>query len=289
MRDWIKLLRPHHYVKNGFVLLPLFFAGSIADSAALFSAAYAFIAFSLVASAVYIINDSRDIAADQLHPEKRYRPLASGRISLTQARLAIVGLLVAATSLSVATMPPFATALLGAYLGMNIAYSFGLKSIAILDITMVAIGFVLRVLVGAAAANIHLSHWIITMTFLLALFLALAKRRDDVQLYLKNGDVTRKSVDGYSIDVVNHGMSILASVVIVAYLMYCTAPEVQAQWNAPWLYATTGWVVLGVMRYLQITFIEENSGNPTKVLLKDRFVQITVLGWFASFAAIIYS
>lgn len=289
MRDWIKLLRPHHYVKNGFVLLPLFFAGSIGDITALYSAAYAFVAFSLVASAVYIINDSRDIAADQLHPEKRHRPLASGRISLTQARIATVLLLLAATSLSVAAMPPFATALLGAYLGMNIAYSFGLKSIAILDITMVAIGFVLRLLVGAAAAGIHLSHWIITMTFLLSLFLALAKRRDDVQLYLKNGDVTRKSVDGYSIDVVNHGMSILASVVIVAYLMYCTAPEVQAQWDAPWLYATTGWVVLGVMRYLQITFIEENSGNPTRVLLKDRFVQATVLGWLASFAAIIYS
>ena len=289
MRDWIKLLRPHHYVKNGFVLLPLFFAGALTNIDALLPALYAFVAFSLVASAVYVINDSRDIAVDQLHPEKRHRPLASGRISLTQARVAIVLLLSTAIALSAATLPVFATSLLAAYFAMNVAYSFGLKAIAILDITMVAIGFVLRVLVGAAAAQITLSHWIITMTFLLSLFLALAKRRDDVQLYINSGDKTRKSVDGYSIEVVNHGMSILAAVVVVAYLMYCTAPEVQAHWQAPWLYTTAGWVVIGVMRYLQITFIEENSGNPTKVLLKDRFVQITVLGWLASFTAIIYS
>lgn len=288
MRDWIKLLRPKHYVKNGFVLLPLFFAGSITDPNALFHATVAFIAFCLVASAVYIINDARDVELDRLHPEKCMRPLASGRIPLKQAYMA-VGLLVSLASvITLVFLSANAEILLAAYLAMNVAYSFGLKSIAILDISMVSMGFVLRLLVGASAAHIPLSHWIITMTFLLSLFLALAKRRDDVKLFLAHGDKTRKSVDGYSMEVVNHGMSILAAVVIVSYLMYCTSPEVQDQWNAPWLYATGGWVVLGVMRYLQITHIEENSGNPTKVLLKDRFVQFTVFAWLASFAAIIY-
>lgn len=288
MRDWIKLLRPQHYVKNTFVLLPLFFAGSLTDSSALGASIIAFAAFSLVASAVYIINDARDVKLDRLHPEKCLRPLASGKISLSQAYIAMALLVAGAAVLSLALLPLQTTILLGAYLAMNMAYSFGLKAIAILDISMVATGFVLRLLVGATAASIALSHWIIIMTFLLALFLALAKRRDDVQLFLAHGDKTRKAVDGYSLEVVNHGMSILAAVVIVSYLMYCTAPEVQAHWQAPWLYATGGWVVLGVMRYLQITHIEENSGNPTKVLLKDRFVQFTVIGWLASFTAIIY-
>ncbi|MDD9893907.1 MAG: decaprenyl-phosphate phosphoribosyltransferase [Gammaproteobacteria bacterium] len=288
MRDWIKLLRPQHYVKNGFVLLPLFFAGSITDTAALYPAMIAFAAFCLVASAVYIINDARDVELDRLHPEKCMRPLASGRIPLSQAYIAVIILVALATGMTLYLLSANAAMLLAAYLIMNIGYSFGLKAIAILDISMVSMGFVLRLLVGASAAHIPLSHWIITMTFLLSLFLALAKRRDDVQLFLTHGDKTRKSVDGYSMEVVNHGMSILAAVVIVAYLMYCTSPEVQAQWDAPWLYATGGWVVLGVMRYLQITHIEENSGNPTKVLLKDRFVQFTVLAWVASFGAIIY-
>lgn len=288
MRDWLKLLRPQHYVKNAFVLMPLFFAGDIAHPSELGASLIAFVAFSLVASAVYIINDARDVKQDRLHPEKCLRPLASGKIPMRQAIIAVFALIAGASAISLLLLNAQATILLAVYLAMNIAYSFGLKSIAILDISMVATGFVLRLLVGATAAGIALSHWIIIMTFLLALFLALAKRRDDVQLFLAHGDKTRKAVDGYSLEVVNHGMSILAAVVIVAYLMYCTAPEVQAQWQAPWLYTTGVWVVLGVMRYLQITHIEENSGNPTKIMLKDRFVQLTVVGWLASFAAIIY-
>jgi 4-hydroxybenzoate polyprenyltransferase len=288
MHDWIKLLRPKHYVKNGFVLLPLFFAGSITDPEALLPALIAFVAFSAIASAVYIINDARDVKLDRLHPEKCMRPLAAERISLTQAYAMLVCLVAGAAALAISTLPLEVTLILAAYLLLNIGYSFGLKAIAILDISMVSTGFVLRLLAGSAAAQIPLSHWIITMTFLLALFLALAKRRDDVQLFLTHGDKTRKSVDGYSMEVVNHGMSILAAVVIVAYLNYCNSAEVLAQWNAPWLFTTGGWVVLGVLRYLQITHIDGNSGNPTRVLLKDRFVQFTVFGWITSFAAIIY-
>jgi 4-hydroxybenzoate polyprenyltransferase len=288
MHDWIKLLRPKHYVKNGFVLLPLFFAGSITDTSALVPALIAFAAFSAIASAVYIINDARDVELDRLHPEKCMRPLASGRIPLVQAYIVLIALVAGGIGLALSTLSTDVAIILTAYLILNIGYSIGLKAIAILDISMVSTGFVLRLLAGSAAAQIPLSHWIITMTFLLALFLALAKRRDDVQLFLTHGDKTRKSVDGYSMEVVNHGMSILAAVVIMAYLMYCNSAEVLAQWNAPWLFTTGGWVVLGVLRYLQITHIEGSSGNPTRVLLKDRFVQFTVLGWIASFAAIIY-
>lgn len=288
MQDWIKLLRPKHYVKNGFVLLPLFFAGSITDASALVPALIAFVAFSAIASAVYIINDARDVELDRLHPEKCMRPLASGRIPLAQAYIVLITLVAGGIGLALSALSTDVAIILTAYLILNVGYSFGLKAIAILDISMVSTGFVLRLLAGSAAAQIALSHWIITMTFLLALFLALAKRRDDVQLYLTHGDKTRKSVDGYSMEVVNHGMSILAAVVIMAYLMYCNSAEVLIQWNAPWLFTTGGWVVLGVLRYLQITHIEGSSGNPTRVLLKDRFVQFTVLGWIASFAAIIY-
>lgn len=181
-----------------------------------------------------------------------------------------------------------ATGVLLAYAVMNIAYSLHLKHVAILDVSIIAIGFVLRLFVGSLATGIPLSSWIVVMTFLLALFLALAKRRDDVLIYLDTGKKMRKVIDGYSLQLVDTAMAIMASVVIVAYVIYSKSPNVVARVHSEYLYLTSLFVILGIMRYLQIAFIEKDTGSPTKIVLKDRFIQLTILGWVSVFVWILY-
>ena len=288
MKNLLTLMRPHQYVKNLFIFLPLFFAGQITTPVLVLNAFMAFIAFSLSASAIYILNDYHDIAEDQLHPKKKYRPLASGAISKKTA-LYLMALLITAGFYLIYTLSINATIILGLYIALNIAYSFYLKHVAILDICIIAIGFVLRLFVGATVTSITLSMWIVIMTFLLALFLALAKRRDDVLLYMDTGKKMRKVIDGYNIQFIDSAMAIMASVVIVAYIIYTTSSEVVQRLNTQYLYLTALFVIIGVMRYLQISFVKQDSGSPTKIILKDIFIQLTLLFWVMSFAWILYS
>ena len=179
-------MRPHQYIKNLFIFLPLFFALKITDTSLLLHAVIAFIAFSLTASAIYTLNDYHDIEEDRQHPKKKYRPLASGDITKAQAIVIMAVLGIAGFSL-MALLSMKAVGIMAAYVVMNIAYSFYLKHVAILDVMIIAIGFVLRLFIGSAVTDIPLSMWIVVMTFLLALFMALAKRRDDVLIYLNTG------------------------------------------------------------------------------------------------------
>jgi decaprenyl-phosphate phosphoribosyltransferase len=283
----LQLMRTHQYVKNFFIFLPLFFALKITESELLINAFIAFIAFSLTASAIYILNDYHDIEEDRQHPKKKNRPLASGAISRAQATVIMVVLFVASFSLIVPLSLP-ATVIVGIYVVMNIAYSLYLKHVAIIDVTVIAIGFVLRLFVGAAVTDIELSMWIVIMTFLLALFMALAKRRDDVLIYLNTGKKMRKVIDGYNLQFLDVAMAIMASVVIVAYTIYTTSAEVVERVHSQYLYLTALFVILGIMRYLQITFVQKESGSPTRIVLKDRFVQLTLIGWILSFVWILY-
>jgi len=188
-----------------------------------------------------------------------------------------------------ATLSLHALTILGAYITINIAYSFLLKHIAILDVTIIAIGFVLRIFVGSTVTGIPLSMWIVIITFLLALFIALAKRRDDVVIFLNTGKKIRKVIDGYNLQLIDGAMMVLASVVIVAYILYTTSKDVIKRLHSEHLYLTALFVVVGILRYLQIIFVEKNGGSPTNILLKDRFIQITILAWILSFAWIIYT
>jgi len=283
----IQLMRPHQYVKNLFIFLPLFFALKVTNTDLLFNAFIAFIAFSITASAIYTFNDYHDIEEDRLHPQKKKRPLAAGTISKPQAIIIMMLLFIVGFTL-ITALSVNASIILATYVFLNIAYSFHLKHIAILDITIIAIGFVLRLFVGSVVTDTHLSMWIVVMTFLLALFMALAKRRDDVLLYLNTGKKMRKVVDGYNLQFLDGAMMVMASVVIVAYTIYTTSPEVVARVQNEYLYLTAFFVILGILRYLQITFVEEDSGSPTRIVLKDHFIQLTLLGWIASFAWILY-
>ena len=280
-------MRPHQYIKNLFIFLPPFFALKITDTDLLLNAFIAFIAFSLTASAIYTLNDYHDIEEDKQHPKKKYRPLASGAINKSQAVIIMSVLFVLGFTL-MASLSLKATAILAAYVVMNIAYSLYLKHVAILDVVIISIGFVLRLFIGSAVSDIPLSMWIVLMTFLLALFLCMAKRRDDMLIYLDTGKKMRKVIDGYNLQFLDSAMSIMASVVIVAYVIYTSSAEVMARMNSEHLYLTGIFVILGIMRYLQVALVCKDSCSPTKIVLKDRFMQLTLIGWVISFVWILY-
>lgn len=274
-------------MKNLFIFLPIFFSAQIGHHELLLNAFIAFIAFSLAASSIYILNDYYDIEEDKNHPKKKHRPLASGIISKKKAVVTMIALFLVGSSL-MAMLSIQAFYILVIYVLVNTAYSIYFKHIAIIDVTIIAIGFALRLFVGAAVTGVVLSMWIVMMTFLLALFLALAKRRDDVLLYLETGKKMRKVIDGYNLQFLDASMVIMASVVIVVYTIYTTSSEVVARIGSQYLYLTAIFVILGIMRYLQITFVHVDSGSPTKIFLTDRFTQLTLLGWIFSFSWILY-
>lgn len=289
MKAFLKMIRPHQYIKNLLVFFPLFFAKKITDITLLESAASAFLSFCFAASTIYIFNDIRDIEKDKAHPKKKFRPIASGAVSVKAALVTDIIFLILA--LSAAFFTGFKTGIIIlVYLVINLFYSLGMKNIAILDIFAVSTGFLLRLLSGTeygAVSGVIPSHWILIMTFLLSLFLAIAKRRDDLVLAESGLDV-RKSISGYSLEFINGVMSIMSAVIIVSYLLYTLDPAVQAHYGSKNVYATTFFVLLGLLRYMQITFVEKKSGSPTDIVYKDRFLQITLLAWAVSFLFFVY-
>jgi len=283
----LKLIRPHQYIKNLFIFAPLFFVGQIANIELFLNLVVTFIAFSISSSAIYIVNDFQDIEEDRQHPEKKYRPLASGTISKKTAIVLMNTFFIVGISL-MATLSLQALGILCIYIALNFGYSFYFKRIAILDVTIISIGFVLRLFVGSAVIEIPLSMWIVIMTFLLALFLALAKRRDDVLIFISTGKKMRKAISGYNLQFIDGAMMIMASVVIVSYILYTTSIEAFQSSQSEYLYLTALFVILGIMRYLQIAFVESDSGSPTKIIFNDKFIQGTILAWILSFVWIIY-
>ncbi len=286
MKPYLQLLRPHQYVKNTFIFLPLFFAIKIDQIDLLLRNILAFGCFCAVASGVYIFNDYKDIASDQQHPTKKFRPLASGTVPIKAAFTLMVILLALGGGIAY-WLTPYFFLIIFVYFLMNLLYSLRLKHIAIVDLFIIATGFVLRVFAGAIVSNVEARMWIILMTFLLALFLGLAKRRDDV-LLSQQGAAVRKSIDGYNLEFVNAGMFTMAPVILVAYISYTISPEVTERFHTQYLYLTVVFVILGILRYLQLTLVHNNSGNPTEILLKDRFLQITIAAWLFSFVLLIY-
>ncbi len=285
--QYLTLLRPKHWAKNLFLFIPLFFASQIFNADKLLILAGAFVCFSLVASSIYIINDYRDVEADRAHPEKSQRPLASGAVSKSAA-LALFIILVAAGFTGAWFIDTKFAFILGLYFVLNLAYSFGLKNISILDVFILSAGFVLRVKAGGAASEIGVSEWLMLMVFLLALFMALAKRRDDIVLKLASGRDMRKASKGYNMDFLNISLAVVSAVIIVAYIMYTMSPVTMERFKTYRLYYTSIFVIAGLMRYLQITYVDNNTGSPTKILYKDRFIQLTILLWILSFYVIIY-
>lgn len=285
--SYIKLLRPKDWAKNFFLFIPIFFAGEIANTSKLLELLLGFAAFSAIASSIYILNDYRDVEDDRKHPVKCKRPIASGAVGKSAALAIAVALIAIGFAIAWYVRDKFAF-VLAIYFVINLAYSFGLKNVSILDIIILALGFVLRVKAGSVISLIPLSEWVIIMVFLLALFMALGKRRDDVILKLSSGVDMRKSIKGYNLELLNVLISLICAIIVVAYLMYTMSPATMQKLGSYRLYYTCLFVIAGIMRYLQIIFVSADSGSPTKILYKDRFIQLVLVLWVASYIAIIY-
>lgn len=286
----IILLRPHQWTKNLFIFLPLFFDRYLTDMEYLLPCIIVFFSFSFAASGIYCFNDIWDAEADRQHPQKCKRPIASGKISKRAGYAIAAGCIIMSLILASAKMGGnyYLFAIICLYLLMNVAYCIKLKQIALVDVFVIAVGFVLRILAGGAATNIWISQWIVLMTFLLALFLAFAKRRDDVVIYEDAGVKARRNVNRYNLQFMNQAISIVASITMVCYIMYTVSDEVVERMHTSYLYVTSIFVLAGIMRYLQLTIVDVKSGSPTKVLMTDRFIQCCVLGWVAAFFLILY-
>ena len=282
-----KLLRVHHWIKNLFLFVPLFFAGALFNVDKLINVFLGFVAFSLVASSVYVLNDYFDIKNDRFHPTKRFRPLASGDLSKSLGLLVFISLLILGFGLASVLQLKFLF-ILFLYFVINLAYSFGLKKLAILDVLLIAVGFVLRIKAGGALAGIYVTEWLIVMIFLLALFMALGKRMDDVVLKDFSGREARDSLKGYNREFLTSTMTMILAISLVAYLMYMMSPATELKFGTHRLYYTFLFLIGGVLRYLQIIYVKKDSGSPTKILYKDRFIQICIFLWILSYAFIIY-
>lgn len=292
MKKYFKLLRVEQWVKNLFVFVPLFFSGNIKNIDLLSKSIFAFLIFSLAASAVYILNDYNDIEADKKHPEKRRRPLASGAVSKSQAIGIFLGLIVADIALVFFAQTYFQKNLwkfaiiIGSYFVMNLAYTFRLKHVPIIDISIIALGFVLRVLAGGYITGISISQWAILLTFVLALVLAIGKRRGELINAQVSGK-TRRALDGYNVQFADIALSISVTLAIVCYLMFTLSPEVQAKFHQRVFY-TVIFVVFAFLRYLQQTLVYNRTESPTKIVYRDRYIQVTLVLWVAAFLIQIY-
>ena len=290
IRHIIKVARPTHWIKNLFVFLPVFFGGGLLNTSEAVSAALTFLSFSLAASAIYCLNDIIDVNADRAHPVKCKRPIASGAITIPQA----YGMMALSMLVSIVLMfllPAGQTKtifVIVVYFLINVAYCLRLKDYAIIDVCIIASGFVLRILAGGYATGVQLSKWIVLMTFLLTLFLAFAKRRDDVLRMNTTGQAPRANTSRYNLTFINQAITITAGVMLVCYVMYTVSPEIIAQFATDKLYLTSILVILAILRYLQISFVDEKSGDPVKVALSDRATQLILLAWLLSFLVIIY-
>lgn len=291
MKKYLKLLRVEQWVKNLFVFLPVFFSGKIMDTDLFSKSCVAFIVFSLTASCIYILNDYMDIELDKQHPEKRNRPLASGAIGKKTAISIFVLLIVLAVGFTLymqnqgLEIQDFATVIIS-YFVINILYTFKLKHVAIVDICIIATGFVLRVLAGGYITGIVVSQWAILLTFILALVLAIGKRRGELINAQINGK-TRKALDGYNVQFADIALSISCALAIVCYLMFTLSPEVQQKFH-PRVFYTVIFVVFAFLRYLQQTLVYNKTESPTKIIYKDHYIQATMLLWLIAFLLQIY-
>lgn len=281
----LHLLRPRQWVKNVFVFAAAFFGGVIADAQNRLPLVVAFVAFCAASSAIYCLNDVLDFRSDAANPARRHRPVAAGQVS--RALALCVGLLLALAGIALCAvwLPADALYILAGYLALNVLYCLWLKNVAVVDVMTIALGFELRLMMGGVAASVPLSAWIVIMVFLLTLFMALAKRRDELAAA---GEKARKSVRGYSREYVDLVLTMLAAVMIVAYILYTLQPAVIAQFGTDKLYVSAVFVLAGMLRYLQLAVVKQSSGSPTAIFWGDKAILGSVFGWLVCFVVVIY-
>lgn len=286
----LKSMRLYQWVKNTFIFAPVIFSLQFFNVQVIENSLLAFILFSMVTGSIYIFNDIFDRQKDQLHPDKCKRPIASGDLSVPIAVTTAVILLGSSlTAIFFMNFNFFIIAVI--YILMNILYSSLLKKIVILDVMVIAIGFVLRVKIGGEINQIELSVWILIITFLLAIFLALIKRRQElVKLNISQaGDIkTRKTLRKYNISLLDQLISITTATTLISYIVYVINPDIQQKFHTENLYLTVPFVVFGVFRYLYLTYSRGKGENPSEIILSDIPFASNIILWLIVFIAIIF-
>lgn len=279
--------RPHQWSKNLFILAPLLFSGRLADTSSLGRSLLAFAAFCLLSSSLYIFNDWIDLEEDRAHPEKSTRPLASGRLPASVALTAAAAMASSAFVLSYLLGPFFFLTTLSYFL-LILAYCLGFKRMIVVDCMTIALGFVLRVVGGAIAISVSASHWLIVCAFLLALFLAFSKRRQELIVLSAGAGAHRSVLKFYSVAYLGQVNVVLVAASIVCYALYTVAPETIDKFHTDALIYGTLFVIYGMLRYMALIEDPKYGGNPSKILLQDRPLMITLLLWSIFNVAVIY-
>lgn len=286
LRDYIKLMRPSHWLKNAFVFASLVFAKELTNQASVTWATMTFIAFCFISSTVYIVNDIADRRADAEHPKKRFRPIASGRVSVPAAIIQLL-LLVAVAIVITLRLPWQAGACIGLYALLNLGYSFGLKHVVLIDIFIISAGFMLRVLAGTKAIGVEASQWLVICTLFLSLFLAIAKRRSEIN-HLGRGE-TRKVLDDYTPELVRVILNVSVAGSIMSYTLYTVSEHARQYFNTNKFIYTVPIVMYGIFRYLYLDEKQQTAENPVSVILRDPWLLATGAAWAVASILIIYS
>jgi 4-hydroxybenzoate polyprenyltransferase len=276
-RAMIRLMRPHQWVKNGFVFVGLLFGHAWRDPVLTQAAVLAFVAFCLMSSGVYICNDFIDREQDRHHPDKRHRPLASGAVSTHAALMLAMACLGGALLLAlVASQAPW---LFLIYLAMQVAYNTGAKHIVVLDVFIIAAGFMLRILAGTVGIGIPPTHWLLLCSLMLTLFLGFAKRRAELEVMVDDSAIHRRVLEHYSRPLLDQFIVIAATGTVVSYALYTVSPETMALHGTRWLIATLPFVLYGLLRYLYLLHRQGGGGDPAREVLTDPHLQVSLAGW----------
>jgi 4-hydroxybenzoate polyprenyltransferase len=286
LKQLIKTMRPRQWTKNGFVFFALIFDKQLFVREAFLRTLAGFFLFCLISSSVYIFNDIADIEADRQHPEKKDRPLASGRLSIGVARTAAIFLALISIVLGYLLAPAFAVIII-TYFVINLLYSRWLKHVPIIDVLIISAGFVLRVAAGVTLITVErFSPWLYVITTLFSLFMGFGKRRAELSLLEKGAGSYRKVLDGYSIPLLDQYIIIVSSMTIITYSLYSfSAPNLPENHT---MMLTIPFVLYGIFRYLQLIQTGHAAGSPDEVALKDRPLQVTVLLWGLAVVAVFY-
>jgi len=286
---YFKLMRPAHWVKNGFVLMPLVFSGHLFFLEDLLRATEMFLAFCVVASATYVLNDYVDMEQDRIHPIKKNRPLARGDISPSSALVitaAILALLFAAAF--ALNVPRFDIICLATYVILQVLYSVKLKHVVILDVLTISAGFLLRVLAGAAAISVAVSSWLILCTLSVAIFLALGKRRHEVLILTQEAANHRPVLENYNVLLLDQLVQVVTTSTFIFYCLYCVRGNPDMGSQSEKLLFTIPFVTYGIFRYMYLIYYREEGGSPTALLLTDPPLLICAILWLVTFISIIY-
>lgn len=286
-RAIVRQLRPRQWTKNGAVLAPLLFAKAVFEKDNLIRGVLAAVAFSFVASGIYVLNDWLDREKDRLHPEKKHRPIAAGIIGPALAITMLAVLWAGGFGVAFWVRPEFAAVLAG-YAVMQVSYSLWLKHLVILDVLLIAIGFVLRVVAGGVAIQVPVSNWLYLCTLLLALFLGFAKRRHELSSLQADAGAHRANLSDYSLPMIDQFIAITAASCILAYGLYTVSTDTVRHVGSDDLKYTVPFVIYGFFRYLFLMHRRNMGGSPEKVLLSDPPLIICLVLYVATAAVILY-